>query len=106
MELERKQSIININIQNVSDPASRNFTLSEAQLQGITFYTPNPEITHIYVNGTEIKDLEKNPSDYKGRKSVTIPIRHLPPLPEIEHNSEPLPLSDTMALIRQLYHLL
>ena len=60
---------------------------SEEQLQGITFYTPKPEITHIYVNGTEMMDLEKNPSDYKGKKSVTIPIRHLPPLPEIEHNS-------------------
>jgi hypothetical protein len=100
------ESIININIQNVSDPASGNFTPSEEQLQGITFYTPNPEITHVYVTGTEIKDLEKNPSDYKGRKSVTIPIRHLPPLPEIEHNSELHPLSDPVALMAHFFHLL
>ena len=79
-------SIIKIYILYVSDPATGNFVPSEEQLQGITFYTPNPEITHIYVNGTEIMDLEKNPSDYKGKKSVTIPIRHLPPLPEIENN--------------------
>jgi hypothetical protein len=52
-------------------------------LQGITFYTPYPEKTHVYINRSELKDEERNLPDYTGKKSVTIPLKHLPPLPDV-----------------------
>lgn len=74
---------IAIRIAKVRDAVFGDFVPSEADLQGITFYTPDPDRTRIYIQGNEVGALDKNPADSEGRPSVGIPLRRLPSLKEI-----------------------
>jgi len=78
------KSRMDINVLDVNDPAYGKYVPTEEDLQGITFYIPHPERTYVNILGRNITDLERNPPDYKGRMSVSVPLRHLPPLPELE----------------------
>jgi len=41
-------------------------------LNGLTFYVPEPEKTTLRVNDKEITDIKRNPPDYTGRPSVSL----------------------------------
>lgn len=67
-----------IRIYGVHDPLSgRDFLPSPEQLQGITFYIPDQRETRVFIGMKEVKNMEKNPSDYVGRKSIMFPLDHL-----------------------------
>jgi hypothetical protein len=51
--------------------------LSGADLDGITFYVPDPEVTRITVNREAAADLRPNPPDDTGRPSVSLAWRAL-----------------------------
>jgi hypothetical protein len=74
---------VNIRIAKVRDEVFGDFVPSEADLQGITFYTPNPDATRIYIQEEEVETVERNPKDSLGRLSVSIPLRRLPPLSDV-----------------------
>jgi len=42
-------------------------------LAGLTFYVPDPEATCLTVNGEHVRNLQRNPSDHRGRPSVSLP---------------------------------
>jgi len=74
---------VNIWIAKVKDELFGDFVPSEADLQGITFYTPNPDGTRMYIQEKEVEALQRNPEDSLGRSSVSIPLRRLPPLSDV-----------------------
>lgn len=45
----------------------------EKDLDGLSIYTPAPDITRVLINGVEMKNLQHNPPDCTGRPSVSIP---------------------------------
>jgi hypothetical protein len=51
--------------------------LSRSDLDGLTFYVANPPATRLTVNGREVTDLDRNPTDDTGQESVSIPWRRL-----------------------------
>jgi hypothetical protein len=46
-------------------------------LQGITFYTPSAAATRVFVNKKPVVQAQKNPADYTGGESVSIPLQKL-----------------------------
>lgn len=46
--------------------------VSEADLHGLTFYVPDPEVTCVTVHGREVTDLKRNAPDHTGRPSVSL----------------------------------
>jgi len=65
------QYYININTQRKS--RQHIGELERADLNGITFYVPNPGMTHVMLNGHEVLAVRRNEPDQTGRRSVTIP---------------------------------
>ncbi len=64
-----------IKISGVHDPLSgRDFMLDSKQLQGVTFYVPEPEKTRVFLDTEEVKNIQINPPDYSGCKSVMFPL--------------------------------
>jgi hypothetical protein len=51
--------------------------ITPGDLQGLTFYVPDPEKTRLLVDGEEGPALRRNGPDHTGRKSVSIPWRRL-----------------------------
>jgi hypothetical protein len=51
--------------------------LSDADLDGMTFYVPDPEATRITINRQAAADLKLNPPDYTGQPSVSLAWRAL-----------------------------
>jgi hypothetical protein len=51
--------------------------LSASDLDGLTFYVPEPAATRITVNGREVPHLLRNGPDQTGRRSVSLPWRRL-----------------------------
>ena len=73
---------VNIYIDNISDPVRGTFIPTLEDLSGITFYTNQPEKTHIFLatnnnHYQEIYEVVRNGSDHTGKKSIMIPIKHL-----------------------------
>ena len=46
---------------------------AQADLDGLTFYTNDPDRTRVRVNGTPQSGLQRNPADHSGRASVSLP---------------------------------
>lgn len=65
-----------ISIKGVADPVRGDYQPSFEELQGITFYTSNPEKTLLYLNRDKIEVIH-NPPDMTGRKSIMIPLKPL-----------------------------
>lgn len=63
-----------IQIKGIKAPIRSDHLPIRERLQGLTFYIPAKEKVMIFVNESEIKDLQRNPKDETGRESVTIPI--------------------------------
>jgi hypothetical protein len=70
-------NLIYIFIWGVKDPLRGYFIPTQKQLQGITFYTPSPDSTFIFIRSKRIRNISKNGPDETGRKSVSIPLHHL-----------------------------
>ncbi len=51
--------------------------LSNADLDGMTFYVPDPEATRVTLNRQVVTDLRRNPPDHTGRPSVSLARRAL-----------------------------
>jgi hypothetical protein len=65
-----------IHIFGVHDPLSGKAFLPDLdQLQGVTFYVPDPERTVVFLGGEEVKAMKINPEDYTGRKSIMFPLQ-------------------------------
>jgi hypothetical protein len=46
---------------------------SPDDLMGLTFYIPDEAMCHVRTQAATIDDLQFNPPDYTGRRSVTVP---------------------------------
>jgi hypothetical protein len=66
-----------IYIESLDDPVFGCSLPAAEQLQGLTFYVPDSQHAAIYLNGTPIESIQRNPADHTGRPSVTIPLTHL-----------------------------
>jgi len=59
----------------VSTQTPRNWVgeLPVADLSGLTFYVPDSKASCITINGQEVANLKRNPTDHTGRPSVSLP---------------------------------
>ena len=80
--VEKKKEKTYIKIEEINDPVRGSFIPSIDDLRGITFYTNDPESTHIFIQDKEISEMVINGLDFTGRKSVMIPLK---PLPSLEY---------------------
>lgn len=73
---------IDIAIDGVADTLTGRREPRPAELEGVTFYTPEPARTRVLIAGEPVRGLELNPRDHSGAASVTIPGARLtlPPL--------------------------
>lgn len=75
----KRQRGVDIHISGVNDPVSGwNVPLPE-ELMGLSFYTPCPEHTRVFLNNEEVTDFLPFAPDLKGRGGVHFPWRALPP---------------------------
>lgn len=58
----------------IQDKVFRSYDIKLEDLQGITFYTPDSQNAHVYLGDKEIQNIARNPRDFKGRESVSIPF--------------------------------
>lgn len=65
---------LEIEVTGLGDAVSGPRTPTLAELQGVTFYTPCPESTRIYIGDRETGNLTTNPPDDTGRPSVSVPV--------------------------------
>lgn len=65
--VNRNQHAITIEIDSLKGGLAR------ADLYGLTFYTPLPEITHLTLEGREIGGVLRNGPDETGQRSVSLP---------------------------------
>lgn len=56
---------------------AHNGELSIDDLDGLTFYVPDPDRARVVLNGQEVRDLSRNAPDHTGRRSVSISWRSL-----------------------------
>jgi len=61
-------------IKRINDPWLGSFTPAVNDLKGITFYCDKPVNTDIYIGNDEVpsKEIQRNPADFTGRKSIGI----------------------------------
>jgi hypothetical protein len=46
--------------------------LSDSDLNGLTFYVPDPKATYVTIDGQEVTDVKRNAPDHTGRPSVSL----------------------------------
>jgi hypothetical protein len=61
---------IHVNMQSNKASAS---ALSMNDLDGLTFYVPDPGATRVTIDGREIRNTRRNPRDHTGQPSVSLP---------------------------------
>ena len=73
-----RDSIV-VTVESIEDPFGGSFVPSVGDLAGLTFYTPIPGSTSVFVGEARVDSLVENPPDHTHRRSVTIvpeePIR-------------------------------
>lgn len=81
--VEREGEHCEIRIRGLDDPVAGRRTPRPEELQGITFYAPDPVNTRVLIGTEPVAALQRNPVDHTGVPSVTIPATRLapPPLP-------------------------
>jgi len=72
-EAESASSGVDIHIHGVAEEEGTPWVPTIEELQGVTFYTPLPERTRVFLDGEEISGLLMNPADHTRRASVSIP---------------------------------
>jgi hypothetical protein len=66
-----------IRIQSIDDQVRGSYIPTIVDLQGITFYTPNPEKTRVFIRDEEVTHrLTINPDDGQGQ-SISFPLLHI-----------------------------
>jgi hypothetical protein len=71
---ELRDDEVIIRIHGINDPISGAVAPTTGMLKGITFYVPaNTAKTRIFIGNNELERIQRNPPDYTGRESVTIP---------------------------------
>jgi len=68
---------VTIYVRAVDDGVTEPWVPTVEELDGVTFYTPDPGRTRVMVAGRELPDVSVNPPDRTYRGSVTI---HIPPV--------------------------
>ena len=63
---------VTIRIRSVDDGVAPPWVPTPQELTGITFYTPDPERTRVFVLGEELSGVTANDPDWSKRGSVTI----------------------------------
>jgi hypothetical protein len=66
---DEKNFRIDIDTQHVKTPVGR---LSANDLDGLTFYVPEPKATYMTIDGEKVVDLKLNAPDHTGRPSVSL----------------------------------
>lgn len=76
------EGAIDIEILAIDDALTGRRPPRPGELDGITFYTPDPAVTRVLAGGRPVGNLKANPADHTGAASVTIPMARLtlPPL--------------------------
>jgi len=62
---------LRIDLNRPVDESSRG-ELSDSDLNGLTFYVPEPKATCVTINGRDVTDLKRNAPDHTGRPSVSL----------------------------------
>jgi len=70
---EQHESGLWIHLDTRESARSGGGILSRSDLDGLTFYTPDPAATRLTVDGREVANLVRNPADETGRHSVSLP---------------------------------
>jgi hypothetical protein len=73
-EATRSGDGVEIRVRGVRDEAGGLWVPTVDDLQGLTFYTPAPASTRLFIAGEEIEGLVTNPADHTRRESVSIPL--------------------------------
>ncbi|MCK4410273.1 MAG: hypothetical protein KAW67_09310, partial [Candidatus Eisenbacteria sp.] len=73
-EADSTGSELAIRIGGVTEPLGGLRMPALEELQGVTFYTPRPEATRLYLQDREIDSAVANPPDHTGLKSISIPL--------------------------------
>ena len=76
-DVSRADDGVIIHVRAVNDGVMKPWVPTVEELDGITFYTPDPGRTRVMVAGQELSDVSVNPPDRTYRSSVTI---HVPPV--------------------------
>jgi hypothetical protein len=72
---------LDVVIRDIDDPVTGRRAPSPGELEGITFYTPEPTRTRVILPDGSTPTLDRNPPDQSGVASVTIPWKRLGPPP-------------------------
>ena len=72
---------VTIHVRAVNDGVTEPWIPTVEELDGITFYTPDPGRTRVMVAGQELSDVSVNPRDRTYRGSVTINASPVHPTP-------------------------
>lgn len=80
-EVERADDGITIHVRGVGDGLAEPWIPSLAELEGITFYTPDPERTRVFLAGEMLEGVAVNSPDRTRRGSVTIWSTTTQPIP-------------------------
>jgi hypothetical protein len=75
--VKRKDDYLDIIINEIMDEVRGAYVPQLDELQGITFYTPNPTRTRIFIKEQQITSCIRNTADYTGQKSISIPLTSL-----------------------------
>ncbi len=71
-DVHRRENGFSIDIHSQRDAGSSD-GLSVNDLNGLTFYVPDPEVTNLTIDGQEVPNIRRNPPDHTGRRSVSLP---------------------------------
>ena len=73
MKVEAEPRALQIQLSTDTNGRAGMSDLSVTDLNGLTFYVPDPERTRITINGREVQGLRRNHADHTGRRSVSLP---------------------------------
>jgi hypothetical protein len=88
----RSDAGVTIDIRAVDDGVTESWVPTIEELDGITFYTPDPSRTRVRLGGEDLTEISINPRDRTHRASVTIhaPRPLLTPV-DTQYHSPPPP---------------
>jgi hypothetical protein len=88
-DAENSDGDVTIHVRAVHDTLAERWVPTLDELDGLTFYTPDPQRTRVLLDGDEIGDLTVNAPDRTRRGSVTISVSAAQPDGPVEAAPEP-----------------
>lgn len=67
------EGVLRINLETKGGGPLHNDPLPTRDLDGLTFYVPDPQLCRILLNEAEVRDAVRNPPDHTGRPSISMP---------------------------------